>query len=426
MNNRYDSPYSGRFQQSQQQMYGQPYYQHAAWQPVFQPVGSNDIWSSYYPDPDSSKLMVHPQAFAMQQQQPPYAPSPSCPSLYSLQQQQKSAAYSHQKLVPAQIASSRSSPSDYRQHPTLQAPFQQQQQHPSPWYGYDQWQPQQYPSHVPLRQLPPPRSYVDENAPYAQYQHQQPQIYNEPSNEFDYPDPAFDPLKDLKLIPASASKIPPHPTVENSAVPLTEFAVELIWEVCMSAKEQAIAMRENRQHSRYDTAPSTPGQYGSIGGERAARRAKSCNSPSSLEELYFSGSQSYLSSPESPAGPLTPPSSTMSTACPIPVQFQNGKAEFMQGSERAPWIRDALTASPGSPRSDQLPTANFRRFVKDLLTATLVTPQVLLLSMLYVARIPQATEEGGWNKFLMQGMPYKMVLGSLICANKVRLRSFLS
>jgi len=176
--------------------------------------------------------------------------------------------------------------------------------------------------------------------------------------------------------------------------------------------------------SRFDHSPGTPGRYGSIGGERAARKHKSSDSSSrhaAFNDLLFSGSSgiaSYLSSPESPASPQTPPSSTISSACPIPTQFQNGKAEFMHTPRQvAPWTRDRWNTVSNSPDATPSgPSPAFRRFVKDLLTLTLITPQVLLLALYYVAKLPG---DSALPLFANHGMPYKVILGALICSNKV-------
>merc|ERR1712072_573742 len=113
----------------------------------------------------------------------------------------------------------------------------------------------------------------------------------------------------LELISSASSVIPPHPAVQDSAVPYAMFAADLIMEVCVASQAKLAA----------NAAVSSASPYGAIGGERKQfRKQQRAQQQPAYDPMNFdfglsSGSDS---SPASSDGPLTPPMSSESSACP--------------------------------------------------------------------------------------------------------------
>ncbi|GAA6050323.1 hypothetical protein JCM3770_002962 [Rhodotorula araucariae] len=184
------------------------------------------------------------------------------------------------------------------------------------------------------------------------------------------------------LIP-NMSSVPPPPPVELSAVPLADLAAEMVWEVVRRGYLHAV-----------ETSSAAPGVIGqparkgprrSAGGEQFGiigdRRGVSAHE--ALEELAARRQR---------LADLGFPGQACGAASAFPVE----------------------------------PTPAFRAFVKQILTATLVTPEDIVLALYLVAKmpvdqiIPPTPAERGQDAQTtsFKAAPFKIVLGALMLANK--------
>ena len=112
-------------------------------------------------------------------------------------------------------------------------------------------------------------------------------------------DPSSSYLKNLKLIPASASVIPPHPSVDDSAVPLASLGADWVWELVHETLEKGAS-----RSGSVTSSPLSDGHaFGTIGAERSRARQ------STVDPLVASLAQYSLSNAQTAkniVGPLTP------------------------------------------------------------------------------------------------------------------------
>lgn len=282
---------------------------------------------------------------------------------------------------------------------------------------------------------------------------------------------------------SNVSIVPPPPSIENSAVPLADLACEMVWEACILAVEAESSRSPSTMASwtrltnkppslfnevveantklRYDstavnaagmrTPPRTPELYGAIGEGRGRK-------VSAGSDDFSSGFSSPSSSgPATPAGigaveatsarkmklaglgfgfapfgsdakhdPSFSPESSMDA---VSTRTRN------MSTNRGRPFSQAVASTPAFPHE---PTPAFRQFVKQILVATLVSPEDLVLALYYVARIPSTSviqpskpdQRDGANARAnaVKAAPFKVFLGALMIANKVRvifLSSFL-
>ncbi|KAH8924247.1 hypothetical protein BT69DRAFT_1296528 [Atractiella rhizophila] len=192
------------------------------------------------------------------------------------------------------------------------------------------------------------------------------------------PAPLPEPYVEYQLVPTNVNPVLPPPPIENSAVPLSSFAADLIWSFCCSAYEKRHFVQVPAKTTVY-----TP--FGVIGQETATRR-------NSMSECA-----SVLTSPASTA-PGTPVDQN--------VMIPSGDIKAKTEDEPSVFPEDFVY----SPTTD----VKFKAFAKKILTQTLLTPTVLLLALSYVERV---TTSQNYPKELES--PYRLLVVALMTANKI-------
>ncbi|GAA6061471.1 hypothetical protein JCM10212_002550 [Sporobolomyces blumeae] len=213
------------------------------------------------------------------------------------------------------------------------------------------------------------------------------------------------------LIP-NTSSVPPPPPVELSAVPLADLAVELVWDAC---RQGFLLYRDNQmaaahaQQSSSTRRRSARESFGTIGDGRLRN--------ASADGFASDASSAASSSPGTPGFPSAQEEEARR------VRLANiGLADFMPYSSS----RKSSVASLSSSVFPVEPSVAFRQFVKQILNATLVTPEDLVLALYYVSQIapseiiPPTPAEGGQDAQTtsFKAAPFKIILGALMLANK--------
>lgn len=183
------------------------------------------------------------------------------------------------------------------------------------------------------------------------------------------------------LIP-NVSAVPPPPPVELSAVPLADLATEMVWEAVRQGYQHALQSGPDAgQTGRAGPRRSANGdQFGAIG-DRRARTSSASDYESDVAEDASARRQR-----------LAELGFTRARASVLPVE----------------------------------PSVPFRQFVKQILTATLVTPEDIVMAMYLVSQIPvdkiipptpaEPGQDAQTTSF--KAAPFKIVLGALMVANK--------
>lgn len=230
---------------------------------------------------------------------------------------------------------------------------------------------------------------------------------------------AFEPVDDDKtivydLIP-NTSSVPPPPPVELSAVPLADLAVEMVWEACrqgflLARDNQIAASHAASLNSSASRRRSGRDSFGTIGdGRLRSSSADGFASDSSSTSSSLPGTPGVVSAQEEEARRH---------------RLANlGLSDFM------PLVSSRKSSIPTLSSSvfPVEPSIAFRQFVKQILNATLVTPEDLVLALYYVSQIaptdivPPTPAEGGQDAQTtsFKAAPFKIFLGSLMLANKV-------
>lgn len=182
------------------------------------------------------------------------------------------------------------------------------------------------------------------------------------------------------LIP-NISAVPPPPPVELSAVPLADLATEMVWE---TVRQGYLHVLEKSGASSETTraGPRRSGngdQFGAIG-DRRARAASSGYESDAMEDATAR-------------------------------RQRLAELGFVRGRS------SVLPVEPSAP---------FRQFVKQILTATLVTPEDIVMALYLVSQmpidklIPSTPAEPGQDAQTtsFKAAPFKIVLGALMVANK--------
>lgn len=211
------------------------------------------------------------------------------------------------------------------------------------------------------------------------------------------------------LIP-NTSSVPPPPPVELSAVPLADLAVEMVWEACrqgfLVARDNQIAAAHAASSQRRRSGRES---FGTIGDGRL--RSSSADG--------FSSDNSSVSS----SSPGTPGVVSVQEEEARRQRLANlGLSDFMNFSTSRKSSIPTLSSSVFPVE----PSVAFRQFVKQILSATLVTPEDLVLALYYVSQIaptdiiPPTPAEGGQDAQTtsFKAAPFKIFLGSLMIANK--------
>ncbi|GJN90884.1 hypothetical protein Rhopal_003898-T1 [Rhodotorula paludigena] len=186
------------------------------------------------------------------------------------------------------------------------------------------------------------------------------------------------------LIP-NVSSVPPPPPVERSAVPLADLATEMVWET----------VRRGYLHVVETSAPANQG-VGVIGQPARAGPRRS----GGAEQFGIIGDRRAFAGNDFEA-----------------TARMQRLADLGFSAQRAASASAAFPVEPSSA---------FRAFVKQILTATLVTPEDLVFALYLVSQvpvdklIPSTPAERGQDAQTtsFKAAPFKMVLGALMIANK--------
>lgn len=292
-------------------------------------------------------------------------------------------------------------------------------------------------------------------------------------------------LDEPQLIASDASAIPPPLPIEKSAHPLAALATDLVWEAFLAAANcnspassthsqfASVVNSERSPSSGRSKAGSSPATsryslrssvsptaelhkrnlskssspyvmtwnrsrsasaapeadsaasanvYGAIGGERKPRR--------SMDSSPGSNSSSPASTaPGTPAMDAWMLAENLHNNGRVGVQaYWNDEDTHHDGKQVLPPISSILRpAVPQRFGSVKPPRALFDQIQK-LLSATLLSQQVLLLALYYVARVPHtsplyppATSQSALQS---TSAPFKLLLAALVVANKVSPRLF--
>lgn len=276
------------------------------------------------------------------------------------------------------------------------------------------------------------------------------------------------------LVP-NISLVPPPPPVERSAVPLADLATEMVWEACLlavsvdgsrSPSSSASMARWGRLTSKppslfnevtesnrrlgsksikvdeVRSSPRMPELFGAIG-EGRTRKASSdgCASDDSSPSSSAPGTPAGVGAIDAAAARKQ---RLMGFGYAIDTKSKGSAIEVRVGGLESPVeaIRTharRLSNVPGhksasSPSSTAAfasePSPAFRQFVKQVLTATLLAPEDLILALYYVARIPSTSlvqppalehaNSTSAKASAIKAAPFKIILGALMLANKVR------
>ncbi|KAM0791423.1 hypothetical protein ACM66B_005882 [Microbotryomycetes sp. NB124-2] len=431
--------------------YWQPHYRQQPPQPQAYVVAGGPTHHAHYQAPHSMYPgVLQPAAYA-----PPPAPLLS------------SRVYRPPHGVPAypmhavDVTMAQYAPSVFVQHPAQHAFAQQQQamQAPHPRYAlYDHrradldWQQQQQQSiqagadavdhDHPSFDRPPHRS----SAPAVVSRSREPSASEQSiaSNSAVARAVNGEPVE-YDLV-ANVSAVPPPPPIERSAVPLADLAVHMVWEACAlgvayldgtvptgASSLSSHTLRDGVQQQQVWSSPTrqqishphTPELYGAIGDGRLRKVSRM-----SLDDGYTSGD----SSPDS-STPGTPGDESvterrrrlasmglLTTDCNV----SSDRLSFDDPIESV--ARPVQSKSSSSRLHPAEPTNAFRQFVKQVLTATLVAPEDLVLALYFVARMPCSSmlpatpPEPGSNlsdeASAIKAAPFKVILGALMLANK--------
>jgi hypothetical protein len=275
---------------------------------------------------------------------------------------------------------------------------------------------------------------------------------------------------------ANISPVPPPPPIEKSAVPLADLATELIWDACRHATNPSSLDRTMTSLDRWSRnivsstspflmedsmprhcpalarseerlPPQTPELFGAIGEPRHHRKRLASSSSSSSDEGGSDMSSPSTSSPGTPAGSVL---FDASSKRPVRVGglglefgYDAAKDDQVNGElpleamrnqvRRLHQLQSAASAPlPPLPTLTAEPSLAFRQFVKQILTATLLAPEDLVLAVRYIASLPMTSmlppttsRTGDSKASAIKAAPFKLVLGALMLANKVRSPFFL-
>lgn len=294
----------------------------------------------------------------------------------------------------------------------------------------------------------------------------------EPAAE--YAQQAQEVVEEAQVIDPGASAIPPPPAIEDSAHPLAALATDLVWEAFLAAANKTsgptspspvpaadkgcrfdeipasavttfpslarqskspILRTSDRSRSASAAPEGTHGNsFGAIGGERRPR-----HSPSKQQAARSARDTS--SSPLS-SGPGTPNSVGPTGAHWIVSSSELSSGRMANGDVES-WTRRSQALSPVVGKQQQQnrnrgssaqqvqslhpsfslapPRALFEQ-VQKLLGATLLSQQVLLLALYFIAKLPQtsplyppATSQSALKS---TSAPFKLLLAALVVANK--------
>ncbi|PLW27045.1 hypothetical protein PCANC_12042 [Puccinia coronata f. sp. avenae] len=209
------------------------------------------------------------------------------------------------------------------------------------------------------------------------------------------------PLSDEPLVP-SVYPVPPPPPYEQSAAPLSDLAADIVWERCYFPKPRSSL-----------TAPPPAPCHQLFGGWPHPAGFQSGESPSSH--------MSRLGNPSSSCNCAGGPANN-NTYGVIGAEAKARRFNRQYPSLVSPPQSDCSNSSAHS-RKPSLGTTKmevkpaFRRWTRQVLENTLLSPQVLILALYYIESVA-GTDVFGDTTGKMSLLPYKMLLAALVVANK--------
>ncbi|EFP76216.1 hypothetical protein PGT21_007343 [Puccinia graminis f. sp. tritici] len=202
------------------------------------------------------------------------------------------------------------------------------------------------------------------------------------------------PISDEPLVP-NVYPVPPPPPYEQSAAPLSDLAADIVWERCYFPKPRASS-----------TVAAAPWE--------SAFSWSTCNGFHSV------------TSPASHKTQLANPSSSWAGGSANSFGVIGAEAKARRFNRQYPSSvsppQSDRSNSPAHCRKQSIGTKMevkpaFRRWTRQVLEQTLLSPQVLILALYYIDSVA-GTDVFGDANGKMSLLPYKMLLAALVVANK--------
>lgn len=190
------------------------------------------------------------------------------------------------------------------------------------------------------------------------------------------------------LVPDSYP-VPPPPPYEQSAAPLADLAAEMVWERCFPVRPRPI--------------PSSPT---AVDPSRRQRTAQQPLCPNVYNASRYPSSADWVS-PASMFGVI----GGEAKARKFHRECSANTSPLPAPAHGLPDLKKSLHGA----KAEVKPA--FRRWVRQVLEQTLLSPQVLFLALYYVNSVAGMDVYGDFNG-KMSVMPYKMLLAALVLANK--------
>lgn len=288
-------------------------------------------------------------------------------------------------------------------------------------------------------------------------------------------------IEEPQVIDAGASAIPPPPAIEDSAHPLAALATDLVWEAFLAAanctspafgslSQFPNSKKSNATHDELSSSPTSfpslahqsrspvvhasdrsrstsavpeGGQgggngFGAIGGERRPRNGSNEHQRHSSTSPASDASSSASSDPGTPHSTSAPAPNWGMSSAEMSSGRLSGGGNYWNHQVLSPAIAKVSAHQQHSSRvsplyaqhGSQLGQAPFNlapphalyEQVQKLLGATLLSQQVLLLALYFIAKLPQtsplyppATSQSALKS---TSAPFKLLLAALVVANK--------
>lgn len=217
-------------------------------------------------------------------------------------------------------------------------------------------------------------------------------VYHTPSNQ-DFSQP----ISDEPLVP-SVYPVPPPPPYEQSAAPLSDLAADIVWERCYFPKPRS---------STTTSSPLAP--WDSAFGWSTCNGFHSGTSPSThMSRLANPSSNNWLGASANTFGVI----GAEAKARRFNRQYSSLVSPPQSDCSNSP----AHTRKPSIGTKMEVKPA-FRRWTRQVLENTLLSPQVLILALYYIDSLAGNDVFGDANG-KMSLLPYKMLLAALVVANK--------
>lgn len=214
------------------------------------------------------------------------------------------------------------------------------------------------------------------------------------------------PICDEPLVP-NVYPVPPPPPYEQSAAPLSDLAADIVWERCYFPKPRAASTAPAAAAgvAPWDSAFSWSTSYG------FHSSPTSHMAPSLVNPTCWPGGPSTtpgfgVIGAEAKARRFHRPYPPASSVSPPPPSDVSSHSPHPHGRKPSLGQAGKVEVKPA-----------FRRWTRQVLESTLLSPQVLILALFYVDQLAGVDVFGDLNG-KMSLAPYKMLLAALVVANK--------